>query len=659
VSAGYGADNTNGGINGNMSKGSSKWVSEQTSLTAGGSVDIDVAEKTTLRGAVIASDTGDLTFATGSLEYSNIKDRNNSTNFGGGASAHTGNGKTGKEKTESGKGLDSASFGFSDSRQTNFATIGEGTITVRDGNTDLSKLNRDVSKAQYSTMDLGVQLSADKSTIDMLSDIEGTYDKTKRESMILYSMGEGAVKAVDTGIDSNLGVLGTLEAVGNSKKDVLTVVSIADNKALAQKIDGALEGDAARLEGAVNEVSGIVQKSDGAEEGDISHVNLYQGTETSNAMGIYAAAYDKNTNETYLNTQGTDISQGGEIINSIFTEAQRKDNTTNGLNLNDTQQRDLSYSRGNQAETLWNRFSETANTTSNVGGIYNWNNANAGSSTLIRGSEKANSLDTTLGNGVVPRSKSIDYMTTFTEYDKKGSVAVRTEQIDKKDTLRSIAEGNVEILAKKGIKSDVKTELDKLIYYNPQITDPDKIKAGDRIITDVYTNIEKTTLGKVIEYLPDAEINLYSTIAKEFLPFGGGVGLSGGFYGKIDLDKGITISTNIYPVSGFNPAAKVTFVGGLSYGDGETVIGIGAAAGKLTGELDYGKNHGAIRVGWTSANFSATVTEGKSLPYSSYVIYENKLVNGTEAVIKSNTKKYIESIQKYKLNSDNTGFNKE
>ena len=179
MSAGYGADNTNGGINGNMSKGSSKRVAEQTSLT-GGTVNIDVAEKTTLRGAVIASDTGDLTLATGSLEYSHIKDRNSSTNFGGGISGSTGN-----KNVDAEKGVSSASYGFSDSRQTNFATIGEGEITIRDGSSigspdDYNGLKRDVSKAQYGSVSLGVQLSADKSTIDLLTNPADTFNDTMK-----------------------------------------------------------------------------------------------------------------------------------------------------------------------------------------------------------------------------------------------------------------------------------------------------------------------------------------------------------------------------------------------------------------------------------------------------------------------------------------------
>ena len=40
---------------------------------------------------------------------------------------------------------------------------------------------------------------------------------------------------------------------------------------------------------------------------------------------------------------------------------------------------------------------------------------------------------------------------------------------------------------------------------NPQIANPDNIKAGDRIITEVVTGIEPTVLGKVIEYLPNGK----------------------------------------------------------------------------------------------------------------------------------------------------------
>ena len=179
---------------------------------------------------------------------------------------------------------------------------------------------------------------------------------------------------------------------------------------------------------AVNKVSETVQSSDGVKDDKISHVNLYQGDKTDNAMNGYAAAYDQNNNETYLNTEGTDISKGGDIITSLFWEAQRKDNTTNGLDLDAGQQLTLASSRGEQAGNLWNRFSETASTTTNHDAVINWNNANAESDTLVKGSEKAKELDTSEDGGVVARSKPLLYTKTFEEYDKKGTVNVITER---------------------------------------------------------------------------------------------------------------------------------------------------------------------------------------------------------------------------------------
>jgi len=252
-----------------------------------------------------------------------------------------------------------------------------------------------VSISQYNTKDVSLSggFTVDTATVNLIAHPENTVVNTakavEKGSLIAYSIGEGAVKAVDVGVDKGLGIEGTLEAVVNARKDVLTVVAIAENRALREGIDKALEKDAASLEGAVNEVSELVQKSDGVEDGKISHVNLYQGSETDNLTNQYAACYDENTNETYLNTEGTDISRGGDIMKSIFWEAQRKDNTTNGLDLDYDQQTALASSRGSQAENLWNRFSETANTTSNAIGASYWNSNNATLSTLIHGTTMA------------------------------------------------------------------------------------------------------------------------------------------------------------------------------------------------------------------------------------------------------------------------------
>ena len=110
---------------------------------------------------MIASDTGDLMLDTGSFEYSNIKSNDRSYNVGGGVNVGGNSSKAGDDPVKNKVTYNvSGNYGFSDSRQTNFATIGEGTMTVRDtsaslgaggssiGNTDeYSGLKRDVSKA--------------------------------------------------------------------------------------------------------------------------------------------------------------------------------------------------------------------------------------------------------------------------------------------------------------------------------------------------------------------------------------------------------------------------------------------------------------------------------------------------------------------------------
>jgi len=160
----------------------------------GGSVDIYVANKTILSGAVIASDIDKLKLDTGSLEYRNIKDRDRGSNFDGG-----GNISGGAAPKSNSQSL-SVSYGFTDKRQTNFATIGEGEITVMDGKTDLSKLNRDTSISQYNTKDGGLQggFTLDSTTVDLVADIVDAPSKAyeSRKKQVL----DGLRDAKDTSV---------------------------------------------------------------------------------------------------------------------------------------------------------------------------------------------------------------------------------------------------------------------------------------------------------------------------------------------------------------------------------------------------------------------------------------------------------------------------
>ncbi len=273
---------------------------------------------------------------------------------------------------------------------------------------------------------------------------------------------------------------------------------------------------------AVNKVSETVQSSDGVKDDKISHVNLYQGDKTDNAMNGYAAAYDQNSNETYLNTEGTDISKGGDIITSLFWEAQRKDNTTNGLDLDAGQQLILASSRGEQAGNLWNRFSDTASITTNHDAVINWNNANAESDTLVKGSEKAKELDTSEDGGVVARSKPMIYKKTYQEYDKKVTIVVTAERVDKGDTLvNDFIETDMKAISKAGEKTDFEKVKAMYLERNPDLANnPDSLKEGQILITDVRmskeTNKTIIPMGDVlINGGVDATLSIVHTLGEE------------------------------------------------------------------------------------------------------------------------------------------------
>ena len=128
------------------------------------SVDITVEDKTTLKGAVIASTANDLNLDTGSVEYSNIFDSKKSTSIGGGVSG-SGIGSTNGVSSSA-----NINYSLSNSTQVNIATIGEGNITVRDGGST-DKLNRDTTATQIMTSDTGMKGGAtvDSDTINLLT----------------------------------------------------------------------------------------------------------------------------------------------------------------------------------------------------------------------------------------------------------------------------------------------------------------------------------------------------------------------------------------------------------------------------------------------------------------------------------------------------------
>ena len=140
--------------------GSSAWVNEQSSIIGSGSADIRTEGHTQIDGAVIANideegnDGGNLSLNTGTLAYSDIEDHDQekstylNVGFTMGDDNSTNQTESGTNYTASGH------YNNHDKEQINRATVGEGTITVRDNTEqDTSDLNRDTDLAQEVTKD--------------------------------------------------------------------------------------------------------------------------------------------------------------------------------------------------------------------------------------------------------------------------------------------------------------------------------------------------------------------------------------------------------------------------------------------------------------------------------------------------------------------------
>ena len=154
-------------VAGSKTEGDKQWVEEQTALRASDAVDIEVGGHTALKGAVIESGNGNLRLDTQTLAFSDIHDQDAyeyvsvsvgmQTGQSCSASGATdcGSKQTGSRETRV-NSVD-AQYESYDKAQVNRATIGAGTIIVRQdaetGRDSTAGLNRDLALAQESTRD--------------------------------------------------------------------------------------------------------------------------------------------------------------------------------------------------------------------------------------------------------------------------------------------------------------------------------------------------------------------------------------------------------------------------------------------------------------------------------------------------------------------------
>ncbi|MDR1696073.1 MAG: hemagglutinin repeat-containing protein [Endomicrobium sp.] len=145
------------GFNVGNSYTDSAWVGEQTTLTSANNANITAGNKTTVTGAVIGSESNNLTLNTKELEYSGLQDKEVSRSKGFGVRTSIGGNLTDRQDlnlSPSGSTSLSLKNTGSEKERVNKATIGEGTIIV-DGSAlegdALAGLNRDLSKTQSET----------------------------------------------------------------------------------------------------------------------------------------------------------------------------------------------------------------------------------------------------------------------------------------------------------------------------------------------------------------------------------------------------------------------------------------------------------------------------------------------------------------------------
>jgi hypothetical protein len=225
ISGSMGADGTPGfgsvGANRNNSNSDSQWVGNQTTLIGGlssqnggtGEVNIS-ADKTTVRGAVVASatknengtltDNNNLTLITDELIVEDIQDKNHSESegFNVSTSGYSGTGSTTVGLTSNGH----------ETEQATFATLGGGNITKKDGsahNTD--GINRDLNNSQEITKDQQTAgLDATVTVDHRLASEEGRQNIAENfedTAELAVQAGEAAAEGVDF-IADEIAVLG-------------------------------------------------------------------------------------------------------------------------------------------------------------------------------------------------------------------------------------------------------------------------------------------------------------------------------------------------------------------------------------------------------------------------------------------------------------------
>lgn len=202
--------------NGGVGQGSSSWVNEQSGVFAENGVDVSVGGNTDLVGGAIISDSGELTLDTATLTFSDLADQDKASSVQGGINLSAGLGQPGTP----GWGID-GSASSRDKEQETLATVGPGTISIRDDDAqqaledggvtqDVANLNRDPDLAQQITRDEESYIGVYASDTSIATAIEAIDVVGKTLGTLFEEVGSELVTAGEFSPES----LGKLEALG-------------------------------------------------------------------------------------------------------------------------------------------------------------------------------------------------------------------------------------------------------------------------------------------------------------------------------------------------------------------------------------------------------------------------------------------------------------
>ena len=235
----------------------------------------------------------------------------------------------------------------------------------------MSKLSCDGE--EEAIYDTGTELAIDADGVRLVADPLKAGEEAICDAKTLYSAGEGIVDTLKANTKDEqgkyrLGTRGVLKGMQYSVEDAAGIRStvVEDQEVRAAVINDATHASPEVLEQVLNQESQKLQTRAGAQ--NIAGVTLYQGEDAQfagSSLRNYAAGYDTTQNEIYLNTQGTDLSRGGDVMASIYHEAQRKENQDNAFlsKLSDDQKTNLARFRGDRAQKVYNRLNNSRTAT--------------------------------------------------------------------------------------------------------------------------------------------------------------------------------------------------------------------------------------------------------------------------------------------------------